>query len=730
MKKSNLLKGALICAVIALIASLFSMTAFAAEVTLKTSSTEAKNGESVFVSMDVISDPGVSNMDIALSYDSTVMKLKGVSGGSYTSVSLKGSGTESDPHVINVKSLSVGGLSMKRIFVMEMEIAPQAAAGTYYITPSVASASLSDGSSLTGSATAGVLLVSCPHTEKEWVDDIKATCSSSGVRHKECVVCRQKFELNSRVETGDHVYGSWTVLKEATCTSQGERTAVCTLCNYKATETIAKADHKASDWTTVKASTCTEAGEEVRVCIHCFETMEKREKPLEEHTYGSWTVIKASTYTETGLRERYCSVCYYRSTDIIPLLDPNHDHVFEGNEVIVKNATCTENGLKRVFCAVEGCVQYSEKEINAIGHVAGVEIVLKEATCTEEGAGETKCSTCGILLNSRAIPKKSHTYVRWERTTEPTCKTKGVDTCTCTVCGYYITRSVAIIDHIGGEWIETLAPTCTEEGKHEKRCTMCDKVVKEEAIKAKGHGDIEWVVEIEPTCTEQGKNIAKCLVCEGVVSEEASAAKGHSFGEWDYTPPTYTANGSNIRVCSVCSSKESIVVELHKITVDSLTAEIASGEGNEVTFNALDAVSKTPHNIMAIIGEELRIAYKDAVLVSMYDLSLTGERYGKVDLKVNLEETLKSYGDPKVYSVDKSGKLTEISSTLEGDILSFSKDEEGRIAVCAVERSFGSAVLHGNTDARTVLTAVIIFTVLLLAEGAAAFIIMKKRGKF
>lgn len=62
----------------------------------------------------------------------------------------------------------------------------------------------------------------------------------------------------------------------------------------------------------------------------------------------------------------------------------------------------------------------------------------KEATCTAAGYTQQKCNVCGeVKAGSYAvIPAKGHSFGNYQITTQPTVLAEGVQTRTCTVCGY------------------------------------------------------------------------------------------------------------------------------------------------------------------------------------------------------------------------------------------------------------------------------------------------------
>lgn len=76
--------------------------------------------------------------------------------------------------------------------------------------------------------------------------------------------------------------------------------------------------------------------------------------------------------------------------------------------------------------------------LNIVDHSHAYTEERKEATCTAAGYTQQKCNVCGeVKAGSYAvIPAKGHSFGNYQITTQPTVLAEGVQTRTCTVCGY------------------------------------------------------------------------------------------------------------------------------------------------------------------------------------------------------------------------------------------------------------------------------------------------------
>ena len=92
--------------------------------------------------------------------------------------------------------------------------------------------------------------------------------------------------------------------------------------------------------------------------------------------------------------------------------------------------------LARMYdCGEEGLFNVS---LTLEGHTHSYVEERKDATCTATGYTQQKCSSCGeVKPGSYAVlPAKGHSFGGYVETTHPTALAEGVQTRTCTVCGY------------------------------------------------------------------------------------------------------------------------------------------------------------------------------------------------------------------------------------------------------------------------------------------------------
>lgn len=67
------------------------------------------------------------------------------------------------------------------------------------------------------------------HTAGEWITDEDSTCTVTGSKHKECIICKFVIE-NAVIEPTGHKAGSWETTKKATVTAAGKKVKKCTKC--------------------------------------------------------------------------------------------------------------------------------------------------------------------------------------------------------------------------------------------------------------------------------------------------------------------------------------------------------------------------------------------------------------------------------------------------------------------------------------------------------------------
>lgn len=723
-----------------LIAFIFAFTAFsinvsAADVMIRTSSTEAKNGEKVYVQLDMMQNPGFSRLVMSLDFNPDILTLVNIGNSDYVSFKLTGTGTSEDPFTLDISPLDIEAFEASRFLTLEMIIKDTAPMGVYYVIPRIGGIYLSDGSQITGEASGGAVMVSCNHPEIVWVNDLEADCKTVGLKHRECTVCGAKFDENTIVADGSHKYTESSVVTEPTCTTEGEKAAVCTVCGESIKEAVPKKDHELSAWTVVRNSSCSSEGEEVRACLNCFETVERRSIPLSDHSFGAWNITKESTYTETGMRERSCTVCGHKEEEEMPALSSEHDHSFDGTTEVLKEATCNTDGNQRVYCSFPVCSEYTEQTIPAKGHTPGEETVTVEVTCKAPGESVIKCTVCGEELEKKTLAKLNHTYERWVISKEPTCKEKGQSTCTCTVCGYTITRTEPVSsEHTEGEWIVIKEPTCDTEGAREMKCSVCDITIKKEAVPKKNHSDAVWEVIKEPTCTEEGKKKGVCPDCGTQLDEGISTALGHKYGDWTYTAPVGEVSGKKTRECTACGNVESSDVTNVVIKNDatSITVELLAENKDAVSVEVKSTLESIDESFRNTLKEKVEKAYKKSEAVKIYEFNVSGECGDTLRVRIPASEMPEGYANMKVFYFDSEDELVEIPTEIYGGDLTFATDHSDKLVICGVDLHGQSSTPNEPSEGRSdmFVIAIVIFAVFLIAELIIGFILIKKRRMF
>ena len=153
----------------------------------------------------------------------------------------------------------------------------------------------------------------CEHKNLEPIDEVPATCTSTGLSvGLKCADCGKVIEAQTVTPKLDHTVKVLPA-KEATCTEDGLTAGEeCSVCHtvLKAQETVKAAGHKAVEVPAVEA-TCTAtgltAGEKCSVCGTVLKAQET--VPMKEHTEEIIEAV-AATCTEAGHTEGVkCSVC-------------------------------------------------------------------------------------------------------------------------------------------------------------------------------------------------------------------------------------------------------------------------------------------------------------------------------------------------------------------------------------------------------------------------------------
>lgn len=166
-------------------------------------------------------------------------------------------------------------------------------------------------------------------------------------------------------------------------------------------------------------------------------------------------------------------------------------------------------------------------------HSFGVWSVIESATCSEVGLESRSCSVCGYE-ETRAVPAAGHSYEdAWSSDDDGHWRA-------CSVCGAEEEASA----HEFGGWELTVPAACTSFGLEERVCSVCG-FREGRSIPPTGHDVLEgW----RSDGTFHWKACSRC--------DERLEMDVHSPGEWQTDKPaTCTEPGVESQVCSVCGYK-------------------------------------------------------------------------------------------------------------------------------------------------------------------------------
>lgn len=111
--------------------------------------------------------------------------------------------------------------------------------------------------------------IDCIHILGDWVVDKASTCTTEGLRYKECALCHGKVEVELIPVTA-HSVSDWVVDEPATCTSQGYQHLECTQCTELIISiTMGMADHKVTTIPGYEPTEVTPGRTDRVICITC-----------------------------------------------------------------------------------------------------------------------------------------------------------------------------------------------------------------------------------------------------------------------------------------------------------------------------------------------------------------------------------------------------------------------------------------------------------------------------
>ena len=365
-------------------------------------------------------------------------------------------------------------------------------------------------------------------------------------------------------EDHEHDFGEWEIVTEPTCAEEGEQIRTCK-CGEEETEKIpATGNHKYKGWIVTKEPTCNELGKKENSCA-CGKTLSSTVPKTTDHTYddvGLCILCRATMPYTDGLRFVFSEdgegwkVDLYGGNDKEVVIPP----YYEGKPVVAIDNDAFNGCIEVVSISIPHTVTViMDNAFVGCGGLVG--ITLPDAL---EYIGVGAFSYCTSLAEI-VIPTSVTTIdrlafygctalVRVEFLGEvPELGENAFDDCP--------SLEVAPHKHIYGEWQTTLEPTCKSEGERSATCTECSSV-KTESISKNPHSFNEWNNGSTPDCVNNGYlPHYYCTSCFGYFDESGEPiedalipALGHEFGEWIEEVPAGCEIGGTLGhyVCESC----------------------------------------------------------------------------------------------------------------------------------------------------------------------------------
>ena len=556
-----------IAIVLIMLCSMLAVPAFAAgNGSMSMGSASGNRGDTVTLSVNLNSNPGLVTMTIRVSYDTSVLQLTNVSNpGLLVGAQLNTS--YGSPYTISWVdgATTTNNTKTGTIATFTFKILDNAKIGDSTVALQFVDSYDTDYNENSFTATSGKVTVTCKHSYGSW------TKVNDTTHKRTCSICQKD-------ETANHNWNGGSITKPASCKETGVKTYTCTACNATKTETIAKTtDHKYGSWTKVndtthkhtcsvcskeetanhtwnsgsvtKPASCKETGVKTYTCTACNATKTESIAKTTTHSYGNWTKVNDTTHKHT------CSVCSKEET-------ANHTW---NSGTVTKKATCKEDGVKTYTCTACNATK--------------TESIAKLTTHTYDHACDTDCNVCGatrtITHNYKTSWSKDKTN-HWHECSvckdkkDVTAHTPGAEATeataqTCTTCGYVIKAALGHKHNYATTWT-------TDEGGHWYACSGCA-----EKSSYAAH-------DFENDCDKD------CSIC-GYTRETE-----HKFAE------AWTSDATNHwHVCSACGLKQDEAAHEPGAEATATTAqtcticgyEIAPALGSEETTGPTESTDAT-----------------------------------------------------------------------------------------------------------------------------------------
>ena len=219
-----------------------------------------------------------------------------------------------------------------------------------------------------------------------------------------------------------------------------------------------------------------------------------------------------------------------------------------------------------------GTQLWSLESVGHTTHTWNAGVVTTQPTCKSEGVKTYTCTVCGATRTESIAKLTTHSWNAGTVTTQPTCTANGQKTYTCTVCGTTRTESVSSLGHAYGAW------TRSNDIQHQRVCSRNSSHVE--------YADHIWnegVITRTPSCTQTGISTVTCTVC-GAAVENVIPKNDHKDDNGDL-------------FCDICGTQ-----------MASYSLAVKEVSGNTVS------VALTAKHSIGLIAGDISITFDNSVL--------------------------------------------------------------------------------------------------------------------
>lgn len=267
-------------------------------------------------------------------------------------------------------------------------------------------------------------------------------------------------------------------------------------------------------------------------------------------------------------------------------------HIGQANAIVNKQAGKTERTLTAQLYSLNGAIPMASgkvyKAVDTNAHTPESYSYKLYADSSNTSTTITETQELNATISGTWICGDTHSYGAWTTTTAPTCTAAGVETRTCTDCGYSETQPVEAIGHT--EVTDAaVAPDCDTTGLTAGiHCSVCGTTITAQTeVAALGHAWGTGSVTTAATCGSPGVMTYTCTRdgCGQTREEEIFATGSHTEEIIPATNATCTSTGlTEGKKCSICGQ---VIQAQEEIPMIAHTEEILAAVAATCTQSGL-----------------------------------------------------------------------------------------------------------------------------------------------